>query len=60
MSGGFIVAMQIRLTAQRTPPVTLPEVRNEVLQVHGAVGRVVTPIVHLAAPAGTHKHSKHQ
>lgn len=43
------------LTAQRSPPVTLPQVRHEVLQVHRAEGSVVAPVVHLAAPAG-HKH----
>ena len=45
--------MQIGLTAQWSPSVTLPDVRNEVFQVHRAVGSVVAPVVHLAAPVGT-------
>lgn len=52
--------MQIGLTAQWSPSVTLPDIRNEVLQVHRAVGSVVAPVVHLAAPVGTHKHYKYQ
>jgi hypothetical protein len=40
------------LTAEWTPPVALPEVGYEVLQVHGAVSGVVAPVVHLAAPGG--------
>jgi hypothetical protein len=45
----------VELTTQRTPSVALPEVRHEVLEVHGAAGRVVAPVVHLAASGGTNR-----
>lgn len=39
------------LTTHGFPSITLPQVRDEVLQEHRAVGGVIAPIVHLAASA---------